>query len=143
MGAMPQRQTVSRSSFSGGYVSYAEQESLYNAEVERLIAAGSTKIMAREDANPPCPRPAQATCKAACASPCRTTPQRFSTTDTYGWLQRNMAHYGFVFRYPAGKEDETGLKRNDLVLRYVGTEHAAAIRRLSFCLEEYLRYIGA
>ena len=36
--------------FSGGYVSYAEQESLYNAEVERLIAAGSTKIMAREDA---------------------------------------------------------------------------------------------
>ena len=70
-------------------------------------------------------------------------PATFSTTDTYGWLQRNMAHYGFVFRYPAGKEDETGLKRNDLVLRYVGTEHAAAIRRLSFCLEEYLRYIGA
>ena len=33
--------------FSGGYVSYAEQEALYNAEVERLIAAGSTKIMAR------------------------------------------------------------------------------------------------
>ena len=54
-----------------------------------------------------------------------------------------MAHYGFVFRYPAGKEDETGIERNDLVLRYVGTEHAAAIRRLSFCLEEYLRYIGA
>ena len=45
--------------------------------------------------------------------------------------------------FAPGKEDETGLKRNDLVLRYVGTEHAAAIRRLSFCLEEYLRYIGA
>lgn len=63
--------------FSGGYVSYAEQESLYNAEVERLIAAGSTKIMAREDAKSTVSAPAQATCKAACASPCRTTPQRF------------------------------------------------------------------
>ena len=55
--------------FSGGYVSYAEQEALYNAEVERLIAAGSTKIMAREDA--------KSTVSAACASPCGETPQRF------------------------------------------------------------------
>ena len=111
--------------FSGGYVSYAEQEALYNAEVERLIAPGTSDLQS-----------------GLCIT-VQDDPATFSTTDTYGWLQRNMAHYGFVFRYPAGKEDETGIERNDLVLRYVGTEHAAAIRRLSFCLEEYLRYIGA
>ena len=129
--------------FSGGYVSYAEQESLYNAEVERLIAAGSTKIMAREDAKSTVSAPGTSDLQSGLCVTVQDDPATFSTTDTYGWLQRNMAHYGFVFRYPAGKEDETGLKRNDLVLRYVGTEHAAAIRRLSFCLEEYLRYIGA
>ena len=129
--------------FSGGYVSYAEQESLYNAEVERLIAAGSTKIMAREDAKSTVSAPGTSDLQSGLCVTVQDDPATFSTTDTYGWLQRNMAHYGFVFRYPAGKEDETGIKRNDLVLRYVGTEHAAAIRRLSFCLEEYLRYIGA
>ena len=124
-------------------MSYAEQESLYNAEVERLIAAGSTKIMAREDAKSTVSAPGTSDLQSGLCVTVQDDPATFSTTDTYGWLQRNMAHYGFVFRYPAGKEDETGLKRNDLVLRYVGTEHAAAIRRLSFCLEEYLRYIGA
>lgn len=129
--------------FSGGYVSYAEQEALYNAEVERLIAAGSTKIMAREDAKSTVSAPGTSDLQSGLCITVQDDPATFSTTDTYGWLQRNMAHYGFVFRYPAGKEDETGIERNDLVLRYVGTEHAAAIRRLSFCLEEYLRYIGA
>ena len=124
-------------------MSYAEQEALYNAEVERLIAAGSTKIMAREDAKSTVSAPGTSDLQSGLCVTVQGDPATFSTTDTYGWLQRNMAHYGFVFRYPAGKEDETGLKRNDLVLRYVGTEHAAAIRRLSFCLEEYLRYIGA
>ncbi len=129
--------------FSGGYVSYAEQETFYNAEVERLVEAGSTKIMAREDAKAIVPAPGTSDLQSGLCVTVQGDPETFSTTDAYGWLQRNMAHYGFVFRYPAGKEDETGLARNDCILRYVGTEHAAAIRRLSFCLEEYLRYVGA
>lgn len=99
--------------------------------------------MACEDAKSTVSAPGTSDLQSGLCVTVQDDPATFSTTDTYGWLQRNMAHYGFVFRYPAGKEDETGLKRNDLVLRYVGTEHAAAIRRLSFCLEEYLRYIGA
>lgn len=129
--------------FSGGYVSYKDQETLYNAEVERLVQAGSTKIMAREDAKLTVPAPGTSDLQSGLCVTVQGGPGTFSTTDTYGWLQRNMAHYGFVFRYPAGKEDETGCNRNDLILRYVGTEHAAAIRRLSYCLEEYLDYVGA
>ena len=53
-----------------------------------------------------------------------------------------MGAYGFVFRYPAGKADYTGVEQNDLVLRYVGPENAAAMRRLSMCLEEYIAYVG-
>lgn len=63
--------------FSGGYVSYAEQESLYNAEVERLIAAGSTKIMAREDAKSTVSAPGTSDLQSGLCVTCRTTPQRF------------------------------------------------------------------
>lgn len=128
--------------FTDGYVSYKAQEALYNAEVERLVSSGSTKIMAREDAKLTVPAPGTSDLQSGLCVTVQGDPETFSTTDTYGWLQRNMAHYGFVFRYPAGKEDETGCERNDLILRYVGTEHAAAIRRLSYCLEEYLDYVG-
>ena len=46
------------------------------------------------------------------------------------------------FRLEVGLEMLSPVLR-DLVLHYINTEHAAAIRRLSFCLEEYLRYTGA
>ena len=72
--------------FSGGYVSYAEQESLYNAEVERLIAAGSTKIMAREDAKSTVSAPGTSDLQSGLCVTVQDDPATFSTTDTYGWL---------------------------------------------------------
>ena len=73
--------------FSGGYVYYAEQEALYNAEVERLIAAGSPKIMAREDAKSTVSAPGTSDLQSGLCVTVQDDPATFSTTDTYGWKE--------------------------------------------------------
>ena len=54
------------------------------------------------------------------------------------WLQRNAAKYGFILRYPKGKEDITGVAYNAYHYRYVGVEAATYIMKKGICLEEFL-----
>ncbi|MBR4456047.1 MAG: M15 family metallopeptidase [Solobacterium sp.] len=49
-----------------------------------------------------------------------------------------FAEYGFIHRYPKGKEDLTGYPEENWHLRYVGTEHSRMIEAKSLTLEEYL-----
>lgn len=128
--------------FDAGYVSYSAQESLYEKRVEALQAAGSTIIMAREDAKRTVPAPGESDMQTGLCVTLAGNAEDFAGTAAYGWLQSHMGAYGFVFRYPAGKADYTGVEQNDLVLRYVGPENAATMRRLSMCLEEYIAYVG-
>ena len=46
--------------------------------------------------------------------------------------------YGFIERYPAGKEAITGIAHEPWHFRYVGVAHATAMARLGLTLEEYL-----
>lgn len=46
--------------------------------------------------------------------------------------------YGFIERYPAGKEPITGIAHEPWHFRYVGTPHAECITRQGLTLEEYL-----
>jgi D-alanyl-D-alanine dipeptidase/carboxypeptidase len=45
--------------------------------------------------------------------------------------------YGFIERYPKGKEDVTGIAQEPWHFRYVGAPHAAIITELGLTLEEY------
>jgi len=45
--------------------------------------------------------------------------------------------YGFIERYPAGKEDITGIAHEPWHFRYVGTPHAEKMTVLGLALEEY------
>lgn len=56
----------------------------------------------------------------------------------YAWLAENAHRYGFILRYPAGKEDITGIDYEPWHYRYVGPEAAEEIFRLGITLEEYL-----
>ncbi len=47
--------------------------------------------------------------------------------------------YGFIERYPAGKQAVTGIAHEPWHFRYVGAPHARAITRAGLTLEEYLR----
>mgnify|MGYP000284926528 CR=1 FL=1 len=46
-------------------------------------------------------------------------PETFGDSRTCSWLRNNMGKYGFVFRYPADKEDYTGCTEDLTVIRYV------------------------
>lgn len=53
------------------------------------------------------------------------------------WLQAYAAQYGFIIRYPKGKEAITGYKYEPWHLRYVGEPLATKIMKKGITLEEY------
>lgn len=55
------------------------------------------------------------------------------------WLQEHCAEYGFILRYPAGKEDITQVNYESWHFRYVGKEAAEYIMERELTLEEYLK----
>ena len=54
------------------------------------------------------------------------------------WLQENCSKYGFILRYPRGKEDITKVDYESWHFRYVGVEAAQEIMSRGITLEEYV-----
>ena len=54
------------------------------------------------------------------------------------WLEENCYKYGFILRYPEGKEEITGIEYEPYCYRYVGQEAAVEIMGKKITLEEYL-----
>lgn len=61
----------------------------------------------------------------------------FGGTKEAEWLAKHAPEYGFIIRYPEGKEDITGYKYEPWHLRYVGTEISSDIAERGITLEEY------
>lgn len=59
------------------------------------------------------------------------------------WLDETMWRYGLIERYPAEKAAHFQGGCENLHLRYVGREHALAMRALNLCLEEYVAFLRA
>lgn len=70
------------------------------------------------------------------------TNQRLDDTQEYTaenkWLRENCYKYGFILRYPRGKEEVTGFSYESWHFRYVGKEAAKEITEKGITLEEYL-----
>ena len=66
----------------------------------------------------------------------------FVNQKEYTWLTENAYKYGFILRYPKGKEDVTGIVFEPWHWRYVGVEWAKQIRDSGLCLEEFLDQQG-
>lgn len=58
--------------------------------------------------------------------------------EIYTWLADNAFQYGFILRYPQGKEDITGIDYEPWHYRYVGHEAALELYSQQIVLEEYL-----
>ena len=54
------------------------------------------------------------------------------------WLKEHCFEYGFIIRYPEGKESITGYKHEPWHIRYVGTDLALLLKQNGQTLEEYL-----
>ncbi|MCF0150300.1 MAG: D-alanyl-D-alanine carboxypeptidase family protein [Firmicutes bacterium] len=62
----------------------------------------------------------------------------FNTRDEAVWIAAHAHEYGFILRYPEGKEDITGYMYESWHIRYVGEVIAKEIFEQGLTLEEYL-----
>lgn len=69
-----------------------------------------------------------------------TTLGTFEGTSEFYWLKDNCYKYGFILRYPKGKEDITGYVYESWHYRYVGVEAAKVIHDEEITFEEYYEY---
>ena len=66
----------------------------------------------------------------------------FKGTKQCKWLHAHCWEYGFIVRYPEGKQDITGFAPEAWHVRYTGVEHSLLMRDEDLCLEEYLEKYG-
>ena len=66
--------------------------------------------------------------------------ESFAKNPVYAYLQENAHLYGFILRYPEGKEDVTGYTYEPWHYRYVGVAVATYMKEVgtSVTLEDYL-----
>lgn len=61
----------------------------------------------------------------------------FGGTKEANWLEKHAQDYGFVIRYPKGKEKITGYQYEPWHIRYVGTDTAKDMVAKKMTMEEY------
>ena len=64
----------------------------------------------------------------------------FKDTESYTWMINNCHKYGFILRYPEGKENITGYSYEAWHYRYVGIELATKIYNENITFDEYYAY---
>ncbi|MFR6495284.1 MAG: D-alanyl-D-alanine carboxypeptidase family protein [Ruminococcus sp.] len=69
---------------------------------------------------------------------CNTIDDAFGDTQESVWLAQHCADYGFIIRFPKGKESITGYQYEPWHIRYVGVDVAKEIQKYGLTLEEYL-----
>lgn len=66
----------------------------------------------------------------------------FDGSEAFAWVKAHCAEYGFILRYPKGKEAVTGMDYEPWHYRYVGKDAAREIMSRGITLEEYLEEKG-
>lgn len=64
--------------------------------------------------------------------------EEFGETEAGKWLVENADKYGFILRYPKGKEAITGYMYESWHFRYLGVDLASKVKQANVTLEEYL-----
>ncbi len=65
----------------------------------------------------------------------------FDGTGEYSWFAENCWKYGYILRYPEGKEDITEIQYEPWHFRYVGVPHAYYMWKNSLTMEEYMELL--
>lgn len=61
----------------------------------------------------------------------------FANTEEAAWLEDNAHKYGYIIRFPKGKENITGYQYEPWHIRYVGVNLATELYNKGLTLEEY------
>lgn len=117
-----------------GYRSFEKQEAIF---------ASYAKRKGEEEANKTSARPGQSEHQTGLAMDITTRRMNFSLAESFGttpegrWLAANAHLFGFIIRYPKGKESVTGYSYEPWHVRYVGVEMSQYLYDQELTLEEY------
>lgn len=114
---------------SSGFRSYWSQESIYN----RYVATDGQAAADRYSA-----RPGHSEHQSGLTFDLNTIDEAFGSTAEGVWVRDNAHRFGFVVRYPPGKEAITGYIWEPWHLRYLGVPVATELYSSGLTLEEYL-----
>ena len=117
-----------------GYRSYSYQKELYNNKVNRSGKEEADKYVAQAGAS----EHQTGLAMDILSTEYTTLDEGFENTKAYEWIVENCHKYGFIIRYPKGKEEITGYNFEPWHLRYVGVDVATEIMSKGITLEEYL-----
>ncbi len=114
---------------TSGYRSWADQNYIYNGYVARD---------GQEEADTYSARPGHSEHQTGLAYDLNDLPSNFGETLEGIWVAENCHKYGFIIRYPKGKEKITGYIYEPWHIRYLGIEKATEVYESGLCLEEFL-----
>ena len=112
-----------------GFRSYAYQRDLYNSYVNRDGKAKADTYSAR---------PGHSEHQTGLAMDINMAGSAFDSTPEAKWIAEHCAEYGFIIRYPQGKQDITGYKYESWHVRYLGVPLAKEVTDSGLTLEEFL-----
>ena len=121
-----------------GYRSYATQASLFASYARRHGEAAASRFSSR---------PGHSEHQSGLAADFAGADQTcwvddcFEQTAAGKWLAAHAHEYGFILRYPKGKEKITGYQYEPWHFRYVGRELAGALHQSGLTMEEAWSYI--
>ena len=121
-----------------GYRSYATQASLFASYAHRHGEAAASRFSSR---------PGHSEHQSGLAVDFAGADQTcwvdncFEGTAAGKWLAAHAHEYGFILRYPKGKESITGYQYEPWHFRYVGRELAGALHQSGLTMEEAWSYI--
>jgi len=112
------------------YRSYEYQRNLYNNYV---------KLHGQAEADTFSARPGHSEHQTGLAFDVGKIDNNYGNTSEGIWLAKNAHKYGFIIRYPKGKEKITGYMYEPWHIRYLGIDIATKVYNSGLCLEEYLK----
>ena len=113
---------------ASGFRSYETQAGLYDNYVARDGQEAADRYSAR---------PGSSEHQTGLAIDLNDVSDTFGDTPEGKWVAAHAAEYGFILRYPEGKEEATGYMYEPWHIRYVGEEFAQKLTDSGLCLEEY------
>lgn len=114
---------------ASGFRSYEYQSGLYQRYVNRS---------GKEEADRYSARPGHSEHQTGLAFDLNSIDDSFADTAEGKWVAEHCHEYGFIIRYPKGKEDITGYIYEPWHIRYLGKETAEKVFNSGLTLEEYL-----
>lgn len=122
------------------YRTAEDQQQIFDEKTSEFTAAGYAEDDAREQANQWAAKPGYSEHQLGLAVDIDSEDLSVCSNEAvWEWLKAHCAEYGFILRYPSGKEDITDCSYEPWHFRYVGEDAAKTIMEQGITLEEYLK----